>query len=269
MHQSSAYIAAGNHKIHYLRVGTGSQLLLAFPGYGHPGSSMLPIVQYLGSRYTCILIDHPHHGGSQWPQKAVFTRAMLRSMCIELMKEYNVNSLSLLGYSMGGRVSLTIIDELGAQVDRATLIASDGLARNKYYTFFTRTALGRWLFSNMLHKPQPYEKVISWLKNKKWITEWQHKFVSYYIGDEPTRTRLSRVWPAMSHLMPSKRKVQQAIEQHNIPVHLFMGRYDKVIPAALGERFAAGTTHVHLHLLDKGHQIIGPDTAQQIAQTLL
>lgn len=267
--QQAGYITTGSEKLHYLKTGSGKKLLLAFPGYGHNGDSMLPFVPYLKDQYTCLLIDHPHHGLSKWQPQSALTRPMLREMCLALMKEYSVNKISLLGYSMGGRVCLTIIEELGQHVDKATLIASDGLARNKYYFFFTRTALGRTLFSRMLHNPQPYAWVVNWLKNHKWISEWQHKFVSYYISDEAIRRKLSLVWPAMSKLMPDKRKVLAAIEHNHIPVHLFMGRYDKVIPAVLGERFAAGAANVHLHILDKGHQIIGNDTAAPIAQTLL
>lgn len=269
MHHTSGYIKAGNEQLHYLKAGNGNKLLLAFPGYGHEGASMLEFVPHLAQQYTCLFIDHPHHGQSTWQPETTFTRSMLRDMCLDLMIEYKVDKLSLLGFSMGGRVCLTIIEELGDHVDKATLIASDGLAPNKYYFFFTRTALGRKMFSKMLNNPAPYAKVVTRLKDYKWISEWQHKFVSHYIGNEPVRKQLSLVWPAMSGLMPDQRKVLATIEQYNIQVTLFMGKYDKVIPAALGEKFAAGSTKVKLHILDKGHNIIDPDTAAQIAQTLL
>lgn len=269
MQHTSGYINVGNERLHYLKTGSGKELLLAFPGYGHEGASMLAFAPHLSNKYTCLFIDHPHHGRSHWQPSTVFTRAMLKSLCLDLMKEYNADKLSLLGFSMGGRVCLTIIEELGAQVDKATLIASDGLAPNKYYFFFTRTAIGRAMFNKMLNNPKPCAKIVGRLKEYKWISEWQHKFVSHYIGNEAVRKQLSMVWPAMSGLMPNRRKVVAQIEQYNIRITLFMGKYDKVIPAALGERFAKGTTKVKLHILDKGHNIIGADTAKQIAQTLL
>ncbi len=269
MHHTSGYIKAGNEQVHYLKTGSGSHLLLAFPGYGHEGNSMLPFAPYLAAHYTCIFIDHPHHGGSLWQQGAVFSRQMLKEMCLALMAQHHVKKISLLGFSMGGRVCLTIIEEMGELIDKVTLIASDGLSPNKYYFFFTRTAIGRTMFRRMLNDPAPYARVVTTLKDFKLISEWQHKFVSHYIGNEAVRKQLSLVWPAMSGLMPHQRKVLATIVRYNIQVTLFMGKYDKVIPAALGKKFASGATNLHLHILDKGHNIIGPDTAEQIAQTLL
>ncbi len=269
MHHTSGYIKVGKEQLHYLKAGSGKKLLLGFPGYGHDGSSLLFFEPFLKQEYTCIFIDLPHHGLSQWSPGVTFTRQNLKSMCLELMREYNVNEINLLGYSMGGRVCQTIIEELPLSVSKMTLIAPDGLAPNKYYFFFTRVPLGSWLFQSMLARPEPYIKVLSWLKNNKWISEWQHKFVSHYISTEAIRKQLSLVWPTMSKLMPSRKKVRNIIENKQIPVHLFMGKYDKVIPAALGKKFAKDAKSVQLHILDKGHHIIGADTASLIAQTLL
>lgn len=262
------HINIGGEALHYLEAGSGPRLLLAFPGYGHDGHSLLLFAPQLQHMYTCLFFDLPHHGNSKWSAGAVFTKDMLKELCSTLMAMHGVISISLLGYSMGGRVCLTIAEQRPEIVDKITLVASDGLIPNPYYSFFIRTAIGRGLFQNMLRKPAPYLKLVQRLKKWGAVSDWQYKFVQHYTSDEQTRHMLSRRWPAMGPLVPSIKRVKNNIRQHNIPVNLFMGKFDRVIPATSGKQFAAGVPTAKLHILDKGHTIIGPDTVYAIAQTL-
>lgn len=269
MKPESCYISVGNLRLHYLKVGKGKKLLLGFPGYGHDAHSLLLIAPYLQDEYTCLFFDLPHHGQSTWPQLQPFTKHMLKEVTESILKEHNATTASLLGYSMGGRVCLNIIELLPGSVDKVTLVASDGLAPNGYYIFFTRTLIGKALFKNMLSSPHRYMKIVDWLKDRKWITEWQYKFVQYYTGDEANRKKLGLIWPAMRQLIPDLSMVKKNITGYGIHINLVMGKFDKVIPARLGERFARKTTGVTITILNKGHRVITQDTAQIIAQTLI
>src|SRR6185437_10973172 len=91
----------------------------------------------------------------------------LVTMVEKLMTAYHVDKVSLLGYSMGGRVALTILENMPANIDKVTLAATDGLSVNFYFWFFTRTYIGKKIFRNMLEKPQPYFRVMDWLKDRK------------------------------------------------------------------------------------------------------
>lgn len=255
-------------RLHYLKVGIGSRLLIGFPGYGHDAHSLLLFAPYLQEEYTCLFVDLPHHGLSTWPMQP-FTKRMLKEATEQLLKEHNTDKASLLGYSMGGRVCLNIIEQMPQSVDRVTLVASDGLAPNGYYIFFTRTLPGKALFKNMLSNPHRYMKIVDWLKDHKWITEWQYKFVQYYTGDAANRKKLGLIWPAMRMLIPDLGKVKSNITKYNIHIQLVMGKFDKVIPARLGERFARKIPGVTITMLNKGHRVMTPETAPAIAQTLI
>lgn len=268
MRVTPLHITIGGQELHYLQAGRGPQLLLAFPGYGHDAHSVALFAPELQDEYTCLFFDLPHHGKSSWSANAVFTKAMLVEACRQLMATHNVQTISLLGYSMGGRVCLTIIEQLPQLVDKATLVASDGLIPNLYYSVFTRTWLGKKLFLHMLGKPQPYLQLVQWLKKRGIVTDWQYKFVQHYTADEPTRRWLGLRWPAMAPLVPSVKQVKNNIRRHNIPVNLFMGKFDRVIPASSGTKFVQGVPSAQLHILNKGHAVIAPDTVHTIARTL-
>lgn len=263
------YIQVGNQQLHYLSSGNGSRLLLAFHGYGEDAGIFWQFEKYLSNNYTILSIDLPHHGKSNGPETNKLSPQQLTGMVKELMKTHHVLKISLLGYSMGGRVCLSIITEMPEVIDTVTLIATDGLSVDTYYHFFTRTTIGKKIFRNMLIHPQPYFKVISWLRKVGLSDESRYKFVMHYLGTEAARKQLGLVWPAMSELIPDTRKLKQVLDQYKIPVHLFMGKYDRVMPPKLAEKFKGGLETVHLHIVEKGHRILGTDTVEAIAQTLL
>ena len=265
---SSGYISLGAEQLHYLRSGTGRRLLLAFHGYGNDASIFSPIEKQLQNDFIILSFDLPHHGKSKWGNTPL-TKKDLLELIAQLKKEYNVEKISLLGYSLGGRVCFTILELMPASIDRVVLLATDGLKPNGYYYFFTRTYLGKKLFRNMLEKPGSYFKFMNWLKKRNLVDASRHKFVMQSLATAENRDFLLRVWPGMNELIPRPAKLRAAITQYHIPVVIFMGAYDKIMPPALGEKFKSGLDSVQLYILDKGHRIFDDDNAAQIAKSLL
>ena len=211
----------------------------------------------------------PHHGKSEWSKDVILTRTALNELARELMVQHGTEKVSLMGYSMGGRVCCTLIEDMPECIDKVLLMATDGLSVNKHYYFFTQTYLGKRMFSNMLEGPERYFNFVKWMKKRGWVNESQYKFVKYYVGDEAGRVQLGKIWPAMSGLMPDREKVRAAIRKYHIQVTLFMGKYDKVMPPVLAENFKSGLDSVQLHILEKGHRVFDADNAPLIAQSLL
>ncbi len=254
--------------MHYLKAGTGKRLLLAFHGYGNDAGIFSPIEQYLSKDLTILSFDLPHHGNSKWGNTPL-TKKDLIQLVDSLKKEYGVERISLLGYSLGGRICFTILEIMPASIDKVVLLASDGLNKDAYYYFFSQTYFGKKLFRSILEKPGPYFKFLNWLQKRDLVDASRHKFVMQSLATEESRDLLSRVWPGLSDLVPAPKKLKAAITQYHIPVIIFMGAYDKIMPPALGERFRSGLDTVQLYILDKGHRIFDSDTAEQIANSLL
>jgi len=269
MSNEAGYVQAGNEKLHYLKWGSGKRLLLAFHGYGNDAAIFLPLQEYIGNEYTILSFDLPFHGESNWAEGSLLTMSSLAAMVRLLMAEYKVDKVSLIGYSMGGRVCFTIVSCLPESIDKVTLLATDGLAINGYYYFFTRTYLGKFFFRNMLKNPRPYIKVVEWMKKRNWVHESRYRFVSYYLQSKESRKLLLKVWPAMRDLVPDPRKLRSLIKQYRIQVTIFMGKHDKIMPPVIAEKFKSGLDTVQLFILEKGHRVFDNETAQQIASSLL
>ena len=269
MNNESAYITIGSQQLHYLQWGSGSKLLLAFHGYGNDAAIFSPLKSYLASQYTILSFDLPHHGNSKWDEDVLLTKKDIVDLADKLKAKYNVSKLSLMGYSMGGRLCMSIIEAMPSVIDKVVLLAADGLAINMYYYFLTRTWLGKNIFRNLLEKPAPYFKLLNQLKKRKVIPESRHKFVSYFLQSAQSRNFLLRVWVGMSDHISRPAKIKAIIKKHAIPVYIIMGAYDKVMPPAFGERFKDGLDSVQLLILEKGHRVFDSENAAQIAGVLL
>ncbi len=269
MDHGSGYISLGTEQLHYLRMGSGKRLLIAFHGYGNDAGLFAPFADYLGHEFTLISVDIPHHGQSKWPENKPFTLGQLKILIETFKKEARVEKVSLIGYSIGGRVCLSIIEQMPESIDSAVLISPDGLVFNPFYYFVTRSFVGKGLFRNFLKNMKRYLPLVDWLKERKIISASRYKFGMYYLQTEESREFLLQVWPGMSQIVPDTRRLKAAIKQYHIPVHIFMGAYDKVIPIAEGKQFERGMKTVKLHIVEKGHQLLDNDTIPKIAECLL
>ena len=269
MEGQSGYISLGNEQLHYLKWGSGKKLLLAFHGYNNEAGIFHMFPQYLGNIYTLLSFDLPYHGDSKWTKNVLFTRNDLLTLVNSVKETCDVDKVSLLGYSMGGRVCLTIMELMPDAIDKVVLIAPDGLVPQPLYYFLTKTFIGRKLFTTILGAPKFFFFITDWLHKKRWTDPARHKFVTYYIGSDQSRKFLLQVWPGFKELVPNRKKLKAAIKEYAIPVFIFMGAHDHIIPPAYGQRFKQGLDTVRLYVLEKGHRVFGDDNVKEMAQHFL
>ena len=89
----------------------------------------------------------------EWNQKENFTVEKL----VEIIKQVLPNNLKtfyLLGYSMGGRIALRLLQQIPKQIEKVVLLAPDGLHKNFWYRFATHTIVGRNLFYKSMKNPR-------------------------------------------------------------------------------------------------------------------
>lgn len=264
----SGFITTGSQRLHYLRWGQGSRVLLAFHGYGNSASLFASLAGKVAATYTTISVDLPHHGRSEWTGNDPWTKPELTAFVKALMAQLGVERISLTGFSLGGRVCLNIIEQLPEVVNKAVLIAPDGLVPNPLYWFVTRNPAGIRLFNGFVERPEGYIRFVDWLHHRKWVNASKHKFVMQYVSAPAARAFLRKVWPGMRLLVPARRQVQQRIRQFRIPTYIFMGRYDRIIPPRQAHTFAKGNPFIHVQVLDKGHRLMDEESLRGIAAAL-
>ena len=244
-----------NNEVHCLRMGAGSKLLIAFHGFGNDAAIFVPLAEQLQDTYTIVAIDLPGHGNTRWSD-TYFRKKDLMAMVQGIKNDFGVEKLSLLGYSLGGRVCLNIIEQQPNWVDKLVLLAADGLEKNFWYQMATRNPIGKTIFRSMMRQPEQWLSRVDFLRKYKIIDESRFKFARINLTDEKVRHQLSYVWPVTSRLMVNIAAVKWNLNKHKIDTHVYMGRHDRIFPPVQGERFIKNLKTAHLHLLDTGHNLL-------------
>jgi pimeloyl-ACP methyl ester carboxylesterase len=266
---ANAYFSICDSRIHYSFFGTGSSLLFCFYGYGETAASFEFLNEALSRRFTVIAIDLPFHGQTEWREAGPLAPRDLLTKMEELASGFPEGSWSLLGYSMGGRIALQLLELAPEKIRRVVLLAPDGLRVNPWYWLGTQTTLGNRVFRWTVRHPGWLFFVLRAGNLVKLVNPSVFKFVSHYIGDVEARQLLYARWTAMSGFRPRLRVIAALIVGHRTPVQLFYGSYDRIIRWERGERFRRSCApYCQLTLLSAGHQLLQPKFMEVIVNAL-
>ncbi len=251
------YITYQHSEFSYLTCGNGNSVLVCLHGFGEDADTFSFLEDDLQNDYTVYAIDLPWHGKTNWNNRLTFPVKDMIGLLEQIVPDFNNRSIQLLGYSMGGRVVLSLLERIPEKIVSAVLLAPDGLKVNSWYKLATQTRPGNALFKYTMRHPQWFGFIVDMLKRVKWINPSVAKFVHYYIDDEKMRTDLYRIWTTMRKFRPNLHRIKHLITAHQIPVHLVFGNYDRVILAKHGYSFQKGAEKfVTVDVLPAGHQLL-------------
>ncbi len=266
MSSQSGYIQTGKQQLHYTKYGSGGQLIIAFHGYGDDEYFFQPLVPYLGEDYSLLSFSLPYHAESHWPDDVTWSLDDIQDLIRNTLTTFQVERFSLMGYSIGGRICMKIVELMPDEINRLVLIASDGLRFNWFYYFLTRTIIGKGLFKSFLNNPKPYMPFLKLARNLGFIDKSRYKFAMKYITEEDDRLFLLHVWSATSLMIPNYPILKKSINIYEIKTYLFLGLRDRVIPAELGGVFTKGIDQTNSIIFDKGHRLFDAETFPHIAK---
>ena len=248
--------------------GQGRQMLFCFHGYGESADSFDFLEDRLGGRYTLIAIDMPYHGNTQWLHQKKFTRddliGIVESIRLELDRLQE--KISLMGYSMGGRVVLQLAEWIPGQVERIVLLAPDGLKVNFWYWLATQTVFGNQVFYFTVRHPGFFLWFVNLCNRLKWVNQSVYKFVHYYLDDKEVRRLLYLRWTCLSPIKPDLKKIKEQIKETTMTVHLLYGKHDRIILPDRGYRFREGIERwCSIDIIPTGHQVLQVKNIDSIA----
>lgn len=258
----SGYLSFEKGKVHCLRMGSGSNLLLAFHGVGNSAKLFKSLAENLAGTHTILAVDLPGHGQTSWSDSS-FTEDDLMAIVYSIKLHYEVNHLELLGYSLGGKLALTVAQYKPLWISALYLLAPDGIKKNFWYNFATRNPIGKRLFSWALSHPKTFLKMAEVLKKARLLSD------NYFLTARKVLSRpasidvIRRVWPLYSAI-----PVPGAFFTFNnahIPLHLICGKHDRIFAHQFYKTYIKRFKNGHLHLLDTGHLLLSPEWAPSIA----
>lgn len=260
------YISYKKSKIHYCQYGSGPALLVCLHGYGQNVMAFAFLEKHLGQRFTLLAIDMPFHGQTKWNDALLFTPSDLYQIIISINPNA-LNGFQLLGYSMGGRLALSLYQQYPDMVKNIYLLAPDGLHKNRWYRLATQTIPGNKLFKFTMHQPSWFLKMVRFGGQAKLLNKSVLKFVQYYLEDKQQRENLYNRWTILKSFTPNLVLIKRLLQNRETHIHMLFGEHDRIILYQKGEQFAKGAAEkIRLHIVNAGHHILSEKYIRFIMQ---
>ena len=244
----------------YELFGNGDEMLLAFHGFGKQGSDFRILEQTLGKKYKIVAFNLPYHGKSRIDESAlqkVISKVQMKELFRLFLQQHHIEKFSLMGYSLGGKIVLQLIEFFSDKINTVFLFAPDGIRSNMTSGFVTRNALGKKLYAQVMNNPARLFSIVKMLRGMKLIHEKMSEFVHSSLSTQEKRQQVWNVWMCFRDIRPDIPFIQRLINNHHIKMHLFFGKYDRIIPPSIGENFLKKLSDKNcLHIVEMGHNLI-------------
>lgn len=270
-----------NSAINYHCFGSGTEVAICFHGYGEDGTLFAFLEQYAGRDFTFYAIDLPFHGQTVWKEGLLFTHSDIQQIIQHILEQNDPRRAqaanadtgwrySVVGFSLGGRIALSLYQANPQDIKKMVLIAPDGLRVNPWYWFATQTSAGNRIFAFSMKNPGWFLGFLKMVNRLGFVNASVFKFVNYYIGKAEARRLLYQRWITLRKLKPNLGRIKQEIREYRTATRLLYGKYDRIILPTRGEAFKEGIEDFcTLTIIESGHQVVHPNHAEPIVSALL
>jgi len=259
--------------VSYEKWGKGSEVLIAFHGFGQEASIFRHIAPALEDKYTVYACSLFYHGESKFPDHITPGEPLPPEFFLEGVKEFcrqhQIDKFSLMGYSLGGRLVLKLVEMIPERIHHILLLAPDGVKKSRWYYFATHHFIGKRLFRRVVYKPKLLFALVNIFKALGIITEKLKKFVYAQFGEKENRLKILHVWNTYSIITPRVRQVKSMLQQYNIKALIFTGTYDPVLDEKIGHILQVGIEdQVKWVKIQAGHNLLKPHYSDLISKEL-
>ena len=256
----------------YRTYGHGPLPVLAFHGFGRTGADFAVLENALGGLCTLYCFDLHFHGQSPgYPERAEapFTPKELASFFMAFADQIGADKVGLLGYSLGGRIALSLLEQVPERIARVLLAAPDGLKTRPWYRGMAATGPGRWLYRRFVLDPSVTHAIMKGLRLARIMNERMFRFLMGQTDSRAKRQLVHDVWLSYRLVEPDLARVAGNAKTQGIPVHLFFGTNDRVIRPVLGENLRKHAPDlVTQQELPFGHALLTGELGEAIAAHL-
>ncbi len=270
------HVGYKNSYVNYYLYGSGPKVILAFHGYGDSGNQFNILEQEMGRDYTIIAPDMPLHGHTKWNENdfvmddlVLILNKILEELpgvqkgvkrnCLQIIpngtETEECDKFSMLSFSMGGRIVLNLLEKIPRQIERAVLVAPDGLHENFWYWMGTQTFAGNRLFRYTMKQPKWLFFMLRMGEKTTLLHTSLTRIVHYYMDDEQERNKLYKRWMLLRNFRPHLETVKRVSAKYHIPIRFLFGKYDKIIQSKRGDIFRR-SPYVKIKIIDASHRLM-------------
>lgn len=222
--------------LHYQKIGNGQKILLSFHGMGQDFLCFQNFAQSFQNQYTAYLFDLPYHGKSggindnNYVENEVITKEIWKKYLEGFLQENQIHNFSIIAFSMGGRFALATVEAFAERVEELILLAPDGITQDPKYVFATRYGFTRKIFKSVIQNNKRFHAVANALAYSGIVHKKVVKFAKMMVDTPQKQVQLYQAWIGFHQLSFNIKKIAELINNQEINVKIFMGKYDKLLP---------------------------------------
>jgi pimeloyl-ACP methyl ester carboxylesterase len=266
--QRNIRIEFQGHKWQASLLGSGKRFLLAFHGYGQDAQAFNHLADLLNDSYTLVLMDLAYHGKNASMSEGFFFMSNQAAEFIEIVcKALETDRISLVGYSIGARIAMSISVECAVRIEELWLFAPDGMPVSGFYKFLTTNLLGISLFRGFVKRPHAVFAIIKAAQALKLLNQKAAKFYLHETADYDKRKQLFNTWMAYRAAIPSHKALNEAVKASSLSVVCVLGIDDSVIPFSRTRRFIRKhLSAAQVYELETGHNMLSDKAIRKFAE---
>lgn len=226
---------------------------------------------FMKDDYTLYAIDLFYHGKTSFDSKKwkSFSKNELKEIFEAFLNHIDVDRFEVLGYSMGGRVALFMIEQFASRIDHLYLLAPDGLKTNFWNWLVTSTKTGKGIYGLAISNPGIVYSISNTGQKLHLLPSSMNKFLDINFSTKGLRLRIYRVWQLYKHITFSQTKLADLINKYKIETDIVIGHKDPVVKPILCENFYLKVKeNARLHKIKAGHDLFRPHVIEFFQRTL-
>lgn len=240
--------------LHYLKHGYGNKALICFHGYGQDASVFLPLAEVLAQKYTLYSFDLFFHGKSNWKDCEIPLSADFLAQLFEYwIDQERLADINFCGYSLGGKIIISLLQKSKIQVNKILLIAPDGIKTNFWYDLATYPYWARRIFKYTVEHPAAFFRIVNVLGKIGALDKGVVKFAKFRMNERAKREKVYNTWLTYRKLRPQLQTLSRKINAEDIHLVLYLGQFDKIITYKRVKPLLNQLNQYEYFSLNKGH----------------
>lgn len=236
--------------------------MLAFHGFGLDFFHYMAFQEVLGKDYSIYSFDLFFHGRSFWPYKdQPITKKLLNEIIKKFLKENEIKEFSLMGYSLGGKIVLSILENCHENIRELILIAPDGIKLNPWYIIATKFTPIRRFFKSLITHPGRFHSVATMLNSLGLVNNSFYRFAESQMDTKEKRKRVYSTWVVFRKLKFNMNKIAEFINKNNINLIIFLGSHDRLVTRRHIKKLTNKLHKYELKILNSGHNALVENVA--------
>ncbi|MBC8051547.1 MAG: alpha/beta hydrolase [Sphingobacteriaceae bacterium] len=267
-----AFFTNNKVRLHYYTYGNGPEAMLAFHGFGMKGTQFSVLENAFSERYTIYSFDLFFHGQTELIDDSLgvirkgVSSSEFGGYMAEFIQKMDFQKVSLLSYSMGALMALSVIESIPVLVDNAFFIAPDGIRPNKLLQFGSGNKIMNRIFYKLVYSPKTVQFILNSLFKYGYIDDSLHRILQGEFGTVATRLTCYQAITYHANLRFKPNKLAAIINKNQINTYFYFGETDRLFPPSIGHEFSAMLENTSLYILNTGHELVNKNLGEFITQ---